>query len=923
MTTATGNPAHNFRIATPGRLRTLLLEHKDPVLLLGAGASIKSGIPAAGNTVEQLARWAWCKDNGRRPEDPTVRRSDYWPWLQKQAWFKEGVNLADLYPAAVDALLGVRRDRREFFDKLINPPVPPSDGYVALADLLHQGWISTVLTTNFDPCLPKAKVLLSRPHRIVEINTPSDYVMFSSAPTDPQLVFLHGSVSHYTDKNITLEVQTLDPPLVECLKPLLRDHPLIVVGYRGTEQSVMNDLLIAQAKAGGFLQGIYWCVLNGSANDTLSSWVQQLAAAIKSNFQLVPIDGFDELMKRDLLDHLNLAGETPPKRRSGYSAGDLTADMRPLNGFKYESLEQPLLQARLPQYAQRTGLWVPQTVTAAWIDSTSVMLNLTREIEKKSVPTLAGWLLFSSNPSQQFPQARIEFTAMGPPGWLRKRLGEDVDLEDGTSAEDAAVRRTITGNLWNQLDELTDLLAIFNFQFRLKAEVSRQVSAYNAIAIKEMIVNAVVHRDYEREEPVEVVVEPASITVRSPGGLVNEVKAMVGDQSFEEAIKFRTQAIKGYRNPAISDLFYGGGQMDRAGSGLSDLMQLAANSNSTVRFGPSADNKFFSAVLSARPEAVDEITNTALESIEETVRYSSNILQIQGMPEAIWHAGTIAKSNRSFYKDAAGLTVPPGHVSDGRFYSLYDLEQMAEAMSTPFAKGDIETLSVRELTQHPEGETILRKLLYEQVCEHLKALGMLVDYGRKRAYFARGKEPDLKISYQARVRKATRTVVKARNKRDSTDILYYEHKALSFSIMNFGAEWGITLNPGYAFTRDGERDALAPDRITVLSTRRAAHDFNPNVLQDVTFWSAIISGEADGLFALRLVEESPFGPFAPSLLMSHRPPTISYNEGMFTEGDSEFVGSDDLVDLDAELEALAEMSPDENRSASETSSYDD
>lgn len=923
MTIDNGKPAHNFRTTTPGRLRTLLLEHKDPVLLLGAGASIKSGIPAAGSTVEQLARWAWCKDNGRHPEDPTVRRSDYWPWLQKQIWFKESVNLADLYPAAVDALLGVRSDRREFFDKLINPPVPPSQGYVALADLMHQGWISTVLTTNFDPCLPKAKVLLSRPHRIVEINTPSDYVMFSSAPTDPQLVFLHGSVSHYTDKNITSEVQTLDPPLVECLKPLLRDHPLIVVGYRGTEHSVMNDLLIAQAKAGGFLQGIYWCVLSGNANDPFSSWVHQLADTINGNFQLVPIDGFDELMRRDLLDHLNLAGEAPPKRRSGYSSGDLTADMRPLNGFKYESLEQPLLQARLPQYAQRTGLWVPQAVTATWIDSTSVTLNLTREIDNNRVPTLAGWLLFSSNPSQQFPQARIEFSALGPPGWLRKRLGEDVDLEAGTSSENATVRRTITGNLWNQLDELTDLLAVFNFQFRLKAEVSRQVSAYNAMAIKEVIVNAVVHRDYEREEPVEVILEPASITVRSPGGLVKEVKALVGDRPFEEAIKLRTQAIKGYRNPAISDLFYGGGQMDRAGSGLPDLMQLAANNNSTVRFGPSTDNKFFSAVLTARPEAVDEITNTALQTTEETVRYSSNILQIQGMPERIWHAGTDAKSNRSFYQNAEGLAAPPGHVSSGRFYSLYDLEQMTEVMSTPFAKEDIETLSVRELMQQLEGETILRKLLYDQFFEHLKARGMLVDYGRKRAYFARGEEPELKISYQARVRKATRTVVKARNKRDSTEVLYYEHKALSFSIMNFGNEWGLILNPGYAFTRDGGKNALAPDRITVLSTRRAAHDFNPNVLQDVTFWSAIISGEADGLFALRLVQDSPFELFAPTVLMSHRPPTISYNEGMFSEGESVLGDNDDLGDLDAELEALAEMPPDESDAASEVSSDDD
>jgi hypothetical protein len=61
-------------------------------------------------------------------------------------------------PDAIDNLLGVKSDRREFFERLINPGVPPSRGYVALTRILYQGWISTVLTTNFDQCLQKAAI---------------------------------------------------------------------------------------------------------------------------------------------------------------------------------------------------------------------------------------------------------------------------------------------------------------------------------------------------------------------------------------------------------------------------------------------------------------------------------------------------------------------------------------------------------------------------------------------------------------------------------------------------------------------------------------------------------------------------------------------------------------------------------------------
>jgi hypothetical protein len=117
-------------------LRSLLMHGSEPVLLLGAGASITSGIPAAGKTVERVARWAWCKENGRHPGDMSIRRSDYWPWLAAQPWYKPNVAHGDLYPEAIDNLLGVKSDRREFLEQLINPPdVPPSRGYVGLTQV--------------------------------------------------------------------------------------------------------------------------------------------------------------------------------------------------------------------------------------------------------------------------------------------------------------------------------------------------------------------------------------------------------------------------------------------------------------------------------------------------------------------------------------------------------------------------------------------------------------------------------------------------------------------------------------------------------------------------------------------------------------------------------------------------------------------
>jgi hypothetical protein len=180
----------------------------------------------------------------------------------------------------------------------------------------------------------------------------------------------------------------------------------------------------------------------------------------------------------------------------------------------------------------------------------------------------------------------------------------------------------------------------------------------------------------------------------------------------------------------------------------------------------------------------------------------------------------------------------------------------------------------------------------------------------------------LKVSYQGRLRKATRTVVKGRTRRDSDDVVYYEHKAFSFSVMRFGADWALVISPGYAFTRDGLRKAISRERTNALSTRRAARDFNPSVLQDVSFWLAMLSGESDGLFALEPRPDNDFARFGPTVLLSPRPPTISFNVSAFDVSQRDQEIDEDLLRLDAELEELA-LEPDEDETDDELPENDE
>jgi hypothetical protein len=595
---------------------------------------------------------------------------------------------------------------------------------------------------------------------------------------------------------------------------------------------------------------------------------------------------------------------------------ELPNDMRAFEDGEYRDLDEQLLYQRLSQYAVKHAEPAPDRFDADWVAESAEAKKLVQAASSElaeRTPTLAGWIMFARSPTPALPHAVVKFAARGPESWLRRAFGEDANLLPGESENEFIIEREIGGTVWNQLNVLLETMALLNAPFLLKEGTSRSVTAYEPNAVREMVVNALVHRDYKREEPISVTVTPGQIETISPGGLIDEVTAKTGGEAIEDLIRRGSRGeLKGYRNPVISSLFYGSDEMERRGSGLSDMFQRTVDNNGDVHFHITDKNAAFRVVIFARPEAVDEVTRTAVADQSETVRFTTNLIELVALPDRLWHAGTNARTATGLRKSADGLPVPPGYVHDGRFFSFYDLSQLASDLVTPFDEGDVEELTIDELFEQGNGLNILRRLLHDSINEHLRSLGMIVDEDRRRAHFPKGEEPNRKITYQGRIKKATRTIVKARTKRDSDDIIYYEHKSFSYSIIPFGIDWGIFVNPGYVFTRDGRKRYLARERLNTLSTKRAARDFNPSVMHDVTFWMACMSEESEGVFALKTEHNNELADYAPTILLSNSFPSISFNSAAFDVGrtiDDEL--DETLSEVDLELEDLASKEDDE------------
>jgi hypothetical protein len=250
-------------------LSSLLKPDNDarPTFMLGAGASFSSGIPLASESVKRLARQAYADrvlGGGTLPEQ--LKMSEWLSWLQDQAWFVRGdERLAENFPLVVEHLLRPEAYRRTTLLDLMTLRQELGSGYRALTELVLRGLAGTILTSNFDICLPKA-LNDKRPHirHVDEVNrSPNDFNEFSPFAR-AQIVWLHGKAEQYTDRNLVSETQTLDPTLVEKLKPLLESTPLVVVGYRGAEPSIMESLLGPNTGI-KFRHGIYWCGYGDSA----------------------------------------------------------------------------------------------------------------------------------------------------------------------------------------------------------------------------------------------------------------------------------------------------------------------------------------------------------------------------------------------------------------------------------------------------------------------------------------------------------------------------------------------------------------------------------------------------------------------------------------------------------------------------------
>lgn len=222
-------------------------------------------------------------------------------------------------------------------------------------------------------------------------------------------------------------------------------------------------------------------------------------------------------------------------------------------------------------------------------------------------------------------------------------------------------------------------------------------------------------------------------------------------------------------------------------------------------------------------------------------------------------------------------------------------------------------MSLEEFIDLNNGTNELVRLLNESLLQHLFSIGLRVDGIKKRAYFTGTLEGKAKeISYQGRLKKATRTVARPRINPVSEKTMYWEHKSIWYSFEYIGSNWYLLINPAYVFTIDGVKKLLKSERVNILSTKKASRDYNMAVHNDLTFWINYISQSNENAFFLRpnskeINEGTILGPIIPSIIISAKLPTTTVIDISVAEEYMEPTDLESIDDIDKQIEELVKQ----------------
>lgn len=205
-------------------------------LLLGSGISYSAGIPTGWGVLNELCRRIMLLE-GSEERDATQ-------------WYVEKFGIPPLYDEVIGMLAKTSSERngllKEFFEPteedLKEGKKVPTLAHKAIAELVKQGYIKVIITTNFDRLVEQALDELNVQYQTLYHESDIEG-MKPLAHADCTILKIHGDYRDTRFKNITDELESYSPKLSSVLQQIFDDYGLIISGWSAEWDTALRDTI--------------------------------------------------------------------------------------------------------------------------------------------------------------------------------------------------------------------------------------------------------------------------------------------------------------------------------------------------------------------------------------------------------------------------------------------------------------------------------------------------------------------------------------------------------------------------------------------------------------------------------------------------------------------------------------------------------
>jgi hypothetical protein len=267
---------------------------------LGSGASVQAGIPSGSSLVWEFKKQIYCSITKTSQEKFHDLQSESNQILLQNFFDVEGCNPKLFDPSEYahyfEKCYKSSSSREQFILELVKNK-KPSLGHICLGNFIINGKIKNVWTTNFDTLIEAG---------ISQLDPAFSFRILSSANKDsinksinselPNIYKLHGDYRYDNIKNTLQELQSLELAMNNIFETSLTAGGLIVIGYSGYDESIMNIFEKNTLKTAFLPNGLVWIKRKNSKLPIRTEKLLERICDINKNSGIVEIDGFDEFM---------------------------------------------------------------------------------------------------------------------------------------------------------------------------------------------------------------------------------------------------------------------------------------------------------------------------------------------------------------------------------------------------------------------------------------------------------------------------------------------------------------------------------------------------------------------------------------------------------------------------------------------------